>query len=106
MRKIMTWGFLVCLCLFAVSGIVAAFEPPQGGKVSAVSDASKTFTLKWKTKESSYRTSAETTYLIGEKKATWSDLKVGDEVTVTYHLDGKDRVADKVSITGFQPLRT
>jgi hypothetical protein len=34
----------------------------------------------------------------GDDAALWSDLKVGEKVSVTYHLRGRSRIATKVSI--------
>jgi hypothetical protein len=96
MRKIS----VVALILFAIAVMASSQERVKirGGVVTSVDDAAKTFTCKWKTGEWTFKTTDKTDYWIGETKGSWADVKVGAEVKVTSHLDGKDHVADKVQI--------
>jgi Domain of unknown function (DUF5666) len=69
------------------------------GVVTAMDDAGKTFTCHWQTSDWTYKTTAKTAFRVGHKAASWSDLKVGETVQVSYHKHGGDRVADQVTIT-------
>jgi hypothetical protein len=35
---------------------------------------------------------------VGTKAGSWSDLKVGSEVSVTAHVEGSEHIADQVTI--------
>jgi len=70
-----------------------------GGTIIAVDAAGKTFTCHWKSDDSTYKTTDKTAFLIARKAADLSDLKVGETVTIDYHLDGNERVADQVTVT-------
>ena len=89
--------------------LLAGFAEHQFGTVSAVNGAEKTFTCHWKSLDSTYRATDKTAYYWGvedpKRTAAWKDLKVGSEITVTYHVHGKERVADKVEINGFTELK-
>ena len=68
------------------------------GIVTTLDDAAKTFGCHWKTRDWTYRTTDKTTFRIGSQAGSWSDLKVGQSVKVNYHWQGKNRVADRVTI--------
>ena len=80
----------------AIAGGANAFE--QGGTIVSIDDASKTFTCHWGVMDKTYKTTDKTVFRVGQKDGTWSDLKVGASVNVSYHPVGEDRVAYKVEI--------
>jgi len=93
--------------LAMLSSAFAAQDPNR--IVTAVDDAAKTFSCQAKAGEPSwtYKTTGKTVFRMAGKrvrlsyiwqKGSFSDLKVGDVVTVQYHLDGKDRIAERVAI--------
>jgi hypothetical protein len=68
------------------------------GIVKTLDDAAKTFVCHWKTRDWAYTTTDKTTFRIGSQAGSWSDLKVGQTVEVSFHWHGKNRVADRVTI--------
>ena len=93
--------------LLTLSFAVAAQDPNR--IVTAVDDVAKTFSCRAKTGGPSwpYKTTNKTVYrTAGARvqlkyiwhKGSFSEIKVGRVVTVRYHLDGDDRVAERVSI--------
>src|SRR5262245_43672506 len=93
MRKLM----IAVALSAAFMGAAQALE--QGGTVVSVDEASKTFTCHWGVMDKTYKTTEKTVFRVGQKDGTWSDLKVGASVYVTYHPVGEGRVAYKVEIT-------
>jgi Domain of unknown function (DUF5666) len=71
----------------------------RAGIVTTLDDGAKTFGCHWKTRDWTYRTTDKTTFRIGGQAGSWSDLKVGQTVKVSYHWQDKNRVADRVTIT-------
>ncbi|HVT58474.1 MAG TPA: hypothetical protein VHR45_08740 [Thermoanaerobaculia bacterium] len=76
------------------------------GAVTAVDDTAKTFTCHWHDKDWTFKTTDKTTYWLGTKAATWSDVKVGIGVSVVSHGEGGGQVADKVTIKPPKAPRT
>jgi hypothetical protein len=85
----------------------AAFDPNR--TVTAVDYAAKTFNCQAKPGYPAYlyRTTGETVFRISGRRVRlsyiWnngslSELKVGERVTVEYHLKGDERIADRVVI--------
>ncbi|HVT61556.1 MAG TPA: hypothetical protein VHR45_24560 [Thermoanaerobaculia bacterium] len=69
------------------------------GDVASVDDAAKTFTVHPKTgSDWTFGTNDNTTYWVGKKKGSWSDVKAGADVTVHYKVDGTNNVASSVKI--------
>ena len=70
--------------------------------VTAVDDAGKTFNCHAKAKEPSwtYKTTNKTVFrIVGRmRRGSFSDIKVGEIVSVRYDLHGDDRIADRVVI--------
>lgn len=68
------------------------------GVVASVDDKTHTFTCHGAKRDWIYKPTEKTVYLLGAKNASWSDLKQGAQVEVTYRIGGKFRFADKVVI--------
>jgi len=92
-------------------GLVAAamlgISPPGlleinkgGGRVSAIDDQTRSFTCTWKTRTWTFRTTDKTAYFVGSRRGSWSDLKVGAVVRITFHRLGGERIADEIRING------
>jgi hypothetical protein len=75
----------------------------QGGTVVSVDEASKTFTCHWGVMDKTYKTTDKTVFRLGQTNGSWSDLKVGAGVYVSYHPVGDERVAYKVEIAAPRP---
>jgi hypothetical protein len=98
----------VMLAAFAlVPPAFAVFAPNR--TVTAVDDVAKAFTCEAKPGEPSYtyKTTAKTIYRTSGRRVrltylwnrgSFSDIKVGEIVTVQFHLSGGDRIADRVAI--------
>ena len=78
------------------AGLAAWLKAP--GVVASVDDTTHTFTCHGGKRDWTYKTTEKTVYLVGAKNASWSDLKKGAQVEVTYKIGGKFRFADKVVI--------
>jgi|SRR5271165_395722 len=92
----------VALFLFC-SMSVALAEDSVSGKVNRIDPNAHTFTVKWTKnpnrrihnmnavffKESTFKTTSKTTYLV--------PLQNGITVTVAFHQEGSDRIADTIS---------
>jgi hypothetical protein len=102
-------GILVAtiIVLAPIPSTLAAFDPNR--IVTAVDDGAKTFSCQAKAGEAThtYKTTPKTVFRVAGKRARlshiWnkgslSDLKVGAIVTVRYHVDGSDRIAERVAI--------
>jgi hypothetical protein len=95
------------LSLLVLTPALAAQDPNR--IVTAVDEVGKTFNCHAKAGEPSwtYRTTNKTVFRAAKKrvrlsyvwnKGSFSELKVGDIVTVQYHLSGNDRIAERVAI--------
>jgi hypothetical protein len=95
------------IVLAPVPSALAAFDPSR--IVTAVDSDAKTFSCQAGTGEPTYtyKTTASTRFRVAGKrvrlsyiwnKGTLSDLKVGAIVTVRYHVEGSDRIAERVAI--------
>ncbi|HUI94923.1 MAG TPA: hypothetical protein VLX44_04155 [Xanthobacteraceae bacterium] len=85
----------------------AVFAPNR--TVTALDGGARTFTCEAKPGEAryTYKTTAKTIYRVSGRRVrlTWlwnkgsfSDIKVGEIVTVQFHLSGGERIADRVAI--------
>jgi hypothetical protein len=70
------------------------------GKVMAVDTADKTFKVKGPWSDVTFVPDAAIHVTRADGAASWSDLGVGEKVSVVYHLDGKSRIATQVAIHG------
>jgi hypothetical protein len=68
------------------------------GNITSIDDAAMAFSSNWKKKDATYKTTDMTIFRANKKKAAFSDLKVGQTVNVKFHLDGQDRIADRVVV--------
>ena len=90
---------LVIVAALSAAFVGGAQALEQGGIVISVDEANKSFTCHWGVMDKTYKTTEKTAFRVGAKDGTWSDLKVGASVHVSYHPVGEDRVAYKVEIT-------
>ncbi len=104
------WKTLVSLAIataLACAPAFAAFDPSR--IVTAVDVAARSFSCHAKpgTPVYTYKTTPKTVFRVsGERvklrylwqKGSLADLKVGETVTVQYHVRGGERVADRVAI--------
>ena len=90
-----------------VAPAFAAFAPNR--TVTAIDGLAKTFACQADAGEPSYtyKTTAKTIYRVSGRrirltwlwnKGSFSDIKVGEIVSVQFHLSGGERVADRVAI--------
>ena len=70
----------------------------QTGTIISVDTAAKTFICKWQTNNWVYQVSDKTVFRQKGKSVDFSDLKLDSRVSMTFHMDGKQRVADIVTI--------
>lgn len=104
----MVYKFLTALMIAALAMCApasAAYDPNR--IVTAIDAAAGTFSCEAKPGEPvyTYRISRRTVFRTSGKrprlsyvwsKGSLSDIKIGDRVTVQYHLDGERRIADRV----------
>src|SRR5215467_3791178 len=82
---------------FAAAANAASPSMHIDGTVSEVDRDAKSFTLSTSGK-STYRTTDHTIYRLGTTPTNWGAVKAGTKVGITYHLDGRNPVADEVMI--------
>ena len=116
-HRIQTWrvmsavGPIICALafLFTSSAERALAAPPaKGGSVIAVDQKTRSFTCRLKTgKDWNCKTTEKTVFMVGEIKASWSDIKKGVMVECMFHHEGQAAVADSVQIDrqAAQPLK-
>ena len=96
----------VAMCL-TLAPALAAFDPNR--IVTAVDPAAGTFTCQAEVGEKAYtyKTTGRTVFRVSGarvklryiwNKGSLSDLKVGETVTVQFHVSGGERIADRVAI--------
>jgi hypothetical protein len=98
----------VVLAIFTtLSPAFAAFDPNR--TVTAVDYVAKTFSCHAKPGQPSYtyKTTSKTKIRISGKRVrlsylwdrgNFSEIKVGEIITVQYHMEGADRIAERVAI--------
>jgi hypothetical protein len=70
------------------------------GSVAAKDDTAKTITVHPKTgSDWTFDTNDSTKYWLSGKAATWADVAVGQNATVTYKVDGDKKWATKVKLS-------
>jgi hypothetical protein len=94
---------LVIAAALSAAFMNGAYALEQGGTIVSVDEASKTFTCHWGVMDKTYKTTDKTVFRVGQKDGTWSDLKVGAGIHVSYHPVGDERVAYRVEITAPRP---
>lgn len=73
-------------------------EQKKEGKITAVDGKAQTFVCVWKNENHTMHTSEKTAYQVGETKGSFSDIKVGEVVTLTCHFVGRDWFVDTCKI--------
>jgi hypothetical protein len=81
---------------FAATANAASPSMHTDGTVMAVDRAGKSFTAQ----STTYKTTDHTVFRLGTKPIDWAAVKAGAKVGITYHLDGRNPVADEVVIGG------
>ena len=105
MIKILMVAMLAMLA--TLTPVSAAFAPNR--IITAIDELAKTFSCQAKAGEPTYtyKTTHKTRIRISGKRVrvsylwergNFSIVKVGDIITVEYHLSGDDRIADRISI--------
>lgn len=100
MRKLLTMSLILCIAL-SVAAAAQSTGKPQiklRGAVTAVDAAAKTITCHWKSGDMTFKTTDKTQYTMGGKPGSWADVKTGETVSVAYHDEGADHVAETVRI--------
>ena len=70
------------------------------GAVVSVDREGKSLTVESGFKNSIYKTTDHTIFLVGTAPTNWRAVKIGEKVGINYHLDGRNQVADAVEIGG------
>jgi len=70
----------------------------QTGTIISVDEESKMFICKWQTNHWPYQVTEKTVFRLKGKTVSFSDLKLDSRVSMTFHMNGKQRVADLVTI--------
>ena len=70
----------------------------QTGTIISIDTAAKTFICKWQTNNWAYKVSDKTVFRRKGKSVDFAELKLDSRVSMTFHMDGKQRVADLVTI--------
>jgi hypothetical protein len=68
--------------------------------VISVDRMGRSFTTQSNVGSSTFNTTSHTLFQVGAKPTNWGAVKIGDKVGVTYHLNGRNPVADDVLIGG------
>jgi len=99
MRKFLLAG-AVSAAFMATNGINLLSAAIIEGPVLAVDAQGGSFTCGTQANHWTYKTTDKTVFRLGKKAASFADIKVGETVRVPkYHLDGQDRVAERVLIS-------
>ena len=85
---------------FAAAANAASPSMHIDGTVSEIDRDAKNFTTLSSSGRSTYRTTDHTIFRLGSTPTGWAALKAGTKVGITYHLDGRNPVADEVVIGG------
>jgi hypothetical protein len=93
MRKML---IVLAGALFAMTA--DAWAAKKTGTIVSLDEATKTFICQWGGEDRAYKTTDKTVFRVGPKNGAWSDLKMGDRLTILYRTVGKDRVADRVTV--------
>ena len=85
---------------FVAAANAASPSMHTDGTVMVVDRADKGFTAQSSLSSSTYKTTDHTVFRLGTKPVDWAAVKAGAKVGITYHLDGRNPVADEVVISG------
>ena len=95
---LVTGGVLVVSLAAPSAAEAAQKKGKKTGTIISVDPLGKSFVCKWRDNDWTYKTTDKTVFRAGGKPGTLADLKLGDRVSLSYHMMGKDRVADIVTI--------
>jgi hypothetical protein len=70
----------------------------QTGTIISIDQNLKMFVCKWQTNHWPYKVTDKTVFRSKGKTVAFSDLKLDSRVSMTFHMEGKQRVADLVTI--------
>lgn len=70
----------------------------QTGTIIKIDTAAKTFICKWQTNDWLYQVTDKTVFRKKGKSVDFAELRLDSRVSMTFHMDGKQRVADLVTI--------
>jgi hypothetical protein len=70
----------------------------QTGTIISIDQESKMFVCKWQTNHWPYKVTDKTVFRSRGKTVAFSDLKLESRVSMTFHMEGNQRVADLVTI--------
>ena len=68
------------------------------GSIDSVDATAQSFTVKHGTDSSTFKTDSSTKYKHGTKTIAFGDLKVGDDVRVSFTENGTDKTAARVDV--------
>jgi hypothetical protein len=90
---------LLLSALFPTLSPAPVGPEPWWGVVTSIDAANRTFVCHRAGKPPwTYSLTDATKFLVGKKPGSVADLKTGETVDISYHLQGKTKVADTVSI--------
>ena len=75
-------------------------EQTATGTLTAVDAGTKSVTVKGEKEQWTFVTDSSTQILKRDAKAAWDDLTSGQKVTVAYRMQGSQKLAVKISISG------
>lgn len=70
----------------------------QTGTIISIDPEMKMFICKWQTNHWPYKVTEKTVFRLKGKTVPFENLKLDSRVSMTFHMDGKQRVADLVTI--------
>jgi hypothetical protein len=104
MRKSVVLSLTLLLVLL---GAVSVMAKPHGatskyhrmhGDIDSVDTAAQSFTVKHGNDTSTFKTDSSTKYRGAGKEIGFADLKVGDDVRVSFTENGSDKMAARVDV--------
>lgn len=104
MRKHVVLSLTLLLVLFGAASVMAKSHGATSkyhrmhGDIDSVDTAAQTFTVKHGNETSTFKTDSSTKYKGAGKAIGFSDLKVGDNVRVSYSETGTDKTAARVDV--------
>ncbi len=105
MRKHVVLSLTLLLVLFAAVSAGAKTHTStkskyvrMHGEIDSVDTAAQSFTVKHGNETSTFKTDSSTKYKGAGKAIGFSDLKVGDNVRVSYTVSGTDKTAARVDV--------
>jgi hypothetical protein len=98
MRKTFLAGAMIVG--FATIANAAPLMMHREGTVLSVDRMGRSFTTQSNLGSATFKTTYQTVFRRGTSATNWTAVKTGDQVGVTYHLNGRNPVADAVTIGG------